>query len=126
MYHTGLRPQIMPKDSFVTLDQFEYHHQLAKNTGIALVIFTRSGCGSCNAWKELLKHYQGLHPAISLFEVDVEQEPGLAHELEIFHLPALFLYVDGEFHCQLQAEAKLSKLEQAIQSALASPADEQP
>lgn len=116
----------MSDTKFTSLDQFDYHHTLASTSGISLVIFWRRGCGSCNMWKSLLAQYQALHPAIHIFAVDVEQEAALVNELEIFHLPAMYLYANGDFHCELQVEAKLSKLEQAIHTALVLPATEQP
>ncbi len=114
------------KPGFIELDQFEYHHMLAENEGLSLVLFTKPGCGACRRWVSLLMSYQGLHPAIGLFRVDSATEAALAHELDIFHLPAIFLYVEGRFHAEIQAEARLSRLEQAIQQALASPAQEHP
>ncbi len=114
------------KPAFIDLDQFDYHHVLAASKGLSLVVFTKPGCGSCRQWLNLLMCYQSLHPAIGLFRVDSATEAALAHELEVFHLPALFLYVEGHFHAEIQAEARLSRLEQAIQQALASPPQEQP
>lgn len=116
----------MPEANFETLDQFDFHHRLAETQGIAIVLCTRRGCGSCKQWQKLLAEYKTLHPAIGLFEVDVEKEQALAHELEIFHLPAIFLYLNGRFHCELQAEANISKLEKAVQDAINAPPTEQP
>jgi thioredoxin-like negative regulator of GroEL len=112
--------------TFIALDQFSFHHQLADTQGIAIVMCYKHACGSCKKWQQVLLAYQHLHPAIALFSVDIEKESALAHELELFHLPALYLYTNGQFHCELQAEASLSKLEQAVQTALQAPPSEQP
>ncbi len=117
---------LQPEKGLRPLDQFDYHHLLEETQGLAIVLFSKPGCRSCRSWRQLLLEYQALHPAISLFEVDVEREPALLHEYEIFHLPSLFLYVNGHFHCQLQAEARLSRIEQAVQRALVTPAAESP
>ena len=63
---------------------------------------------------------------INVFQVDAELNMALSHEYELFHLPALFLFVNGEFHCELQAEARLPHLLHALDVALAAPAEEAP
>lgn len=108
------------------LTQFDYHHRLEDTRGIAIVMFSKHACAACRAWHQLLARYQALHPAIQLFTVDVEEETGLGEEMEIFYLPALFLYVNGQFHAPLQSVARLSQLEAAVQKALHLPAQEQP
>ncbi len=119
-------PTISNISDFIGLDQFEYHHTVPQTQGIALVLFRKQGCGACAHWEHLLRKYREFHPAITLYQVDVGSEPALVHELELFHLPAIFLYVDGQFHAEIQTEARLSRLEQAIQQALAAPPQEAP
>lgn len=111
---------------FTYLNQFEYHHALAETSSISIVFFSRQGCGSCRKWEQILLGYQHVHPAIKLFHVDVEQEPALVHEFGLFHLPTLLLYANGQFHGELQAEARLSSLEKAVQDSLLAPPKEQP
>jgi thioredoxin 1 len=108
------------------LDEFGFHHTLAATHGNALVVFTGMGCSSCRAWKQLLGVYQEQHPDLTLFEVDAGHAQALAREFGVFHLPALFLYRDGHFHCTLQSEAQLDKLHAAIAAALLAPAQEAP
>jgi len=108
------------------LDEFGFHHTLAGTRGSALVIFTSVGCSSCRAWKQLLAAYCVQHPEITLFEVDAGHAQALTREFNVFHLPALFLYDDGHFHCALQSAAQLDKLHTAIAAALATAAQEAP
>ena len=112
--------------AFTSLDEFEFHHALAGTRGIALVIFTGAGCGSCRAWKRLLVAYRTQHPDLALFEVDAGHVQALAREFNVFHLPALFLYRDGHFHSALQSEAHPDTLRAVIEAALATPAQEAP
>lgn len=116
----------MTHPSFPQLDQFEFHHRLTHTTGVAIVIFTSRGCASCKAWKKLLGEYRRRHTDCLVFEVDAERDLALAREFNVFHLPALFLYVGGRFHRELQAEAKMEPLEAAIAAALGAPAHEPP
>jgi len=113
-------------DAFTPLDEFGFHHRLASTRGPALVMFTSIGCGSCRVWKQLLGAYHAQHPELALFEVDAGHAQALAREFSVFHLPALFLYRDGHFHCALQSEARPEKLRAAILAALAAPAQEAP
>jgi len=112
--------------AFTPLDEFGFHHALAGTRGIALVIFTSTGCSSCRAWKRLLTAYCTQDPALALFEVDAGHAQALAREFNVFHLPALFLYRDGHFHTTLHSEAHPEKLRAAIEAALAMPAQEAP
>ena len=112
--------------TFTPLDEFGFHHKLAGTRGLALVMFTSTGCGSCRAWKQLLGAYHAQHPDLALFEVDAGHAQALAREFSVFHLPALFLYRDGHFHYALQSEAHPEKLRAAILAALAAPAQESP
>lgn len=111
--------------SLPSLDQFGFHHVLADTQGPVLVLFTAPRCGSCRHWKQVLGEF-GPREGLQVFEVDVQRDPGLAQEFSLFHLPALFLYLDGEFHAELQAEASPAALRRAIAERLTAPAQEAP
>ena len=115
-----------PPGGFIALDEFGFHHRLARTPGVALVIFTSAGCGSCRAWKYLLSDYRRTHPDLCLFEVDAGHAQALAREFAVLHLPALFLYRDGRYHGALHAVAQLAPLEAAIADLLATPAQDPP
>lgn len=107
------------------LDEFGFYARLAEVSGDSIVFFTRQGCASCRAWKRLLQDY-ARQQDIPVFEVDVEQNMALASEYELFHLPALFLFKDGEFHSELQSEARLPLFHQAVRQASLAPAQDAP
>jgi len=111
---------------FTPIDEFGFHHRLAATPGPALVLFTGEGCSSCRAWKQLLGQHQASHPELKLYEVDAGRSLALAREFGVFHLPAMFLYRDGHYHCPLQCEAKPDVLESAIAAALSAPPHEAP
>ncbi len=108
----------------VKLNQFDFHHRLAETPGPALVIVTGPDCGACRSLKGLLA--SGALPDVNLFEVDAEQDLALTAELEVFHLPALFLYRDGRFHHRIEAELTAESLQQAVNGALTGPSEEAP
>lgn len=109
-----------------SLNDHEFYARLAEITGPSIVFFTKPGCSSCQLWKRLLGELLQQRDDINVYQVDAEQNMALSHEYELFHLPALFLFVDGEFHCELQSEARLAHLQAALDAALDSPAEEAP
>jgi len=56
----------------------------------------------------------------------VAQATGIARYYDIFHLPTIYLYRDGHFHAELQAEARIDAIRAAAQRLLAAPAQEEP
>lgn len=115
----------MPQTRLTPLDQFTFHRTLSATRGVSLIFFSNRECATCRHWRQLLLNYPH-DPDIKLFEVDAQRDMALTREFEVFHLPALFLYRDGDFHCALQCEAHTGKLAQAIHTALALPAQELP
>ncbi len=108
------------------LGQFDYHHTLTDTPGDALVMFSTAACGSCRQFRQLLQTHADKLGALTVFEVDAEQELALTREFDIFHLPAFFLYRDGKFHAPLQSTASILAFSQAIDTAYAQPAQEEP
>lgn len=105
------------------LSEFDFHHVTARQAGQALVLFGQAACGACRAAKARLPL---LLPdsVTTLFEVDVAVSSALAHEFELFHLPALALYNNGAFHAWVNAPLTQQDLAAAIHNALlAAPAD---
>jgi len=108
------------------LSELEFYSTLRDIIGPSIVFFTKPGCSACRSWQSLLDELLQQRHDMHVFQIDAEQNMGLAHEYELFHLPALFLFLNGEFHCALQTEARLSQLIAAIDTALVAPAEEAP
>ena len=108
------------------LDQFTFYPTLAEVSGPALVFFSAASCGSCRHWKQVLNAYAATAGAVPVYEVDAGLDQALAREFELFHLPALFLFVDGDYHRPLQCAAGVASLCAAIAAVLALPAEEAP
>jgi thioredoxin 1 len=107
------------------LTEFDFHPTLAQSPGVSLVLFSGPDCGTCRlVEKRLPQCVEGM--AVALYKVDVQQSTALAREYDVFHLPALFLFVDGVYHAPLHSEVALPKLQQAIAAALALPAEDEP
>jgi thioredoxin-like negative regulator of GroEL len=115
-----------PDISFPQLTQFDFHTRMAALRGTALIIFTGPACGACRSWKQLLGSYRRRHPDLAVFEIDAAQDTALAREFEVFHLPTLFLFRDGEFHGELQCEANIETIHQSVNRMLSQPPREMP
>lgn len=110
---------------FKPLTQPDFHHALAATAGLAVVMFSGPDCGSCRRVEALLP--QALEGAVqALFRVDVQRSTGLARQYDVFHLPTLFLYRDGQFHAALESEATSVALRRAVAGARAQPPQEEP
>lgn len=103
------------------LDPLDFYPTLDASTGVVLVVFVRPACGACRALKAALERVE----LTSLF-VDVEQGPGLVQTYELFHLPAMFVWRDGEFHAPVHAAPTPTAILAAVEAALAGPAHEEP
>jgi len=112
--------------SFQWLDEFGFHQSMEATRGISIVMFTSAGCSSCRAWKTILQEFGHERPGINLFEVDAGHAQALAREFAVFHLPALFVYKDGQYHAAMQCEARRDVIEKTLAALLARPAQEAP
>lgn len=108
------------------LNDTDFYSVIQATRGVSIVFFTSEGCSSCRYWKALLGQLAGEWPALHLFEVDAQHSMGLTREYEVFHLPALFVFVNGQYHAPLQCEARLETIEHALEKLLAAPAQEAP
>jgi thioredoxin-like negative regulator of GroEL len=50
----------------------------------------------------------------------------LAHAFDIFHLPTLLLFVDGQYHGQLHSAMQRQAINTALEHAAGQPGDEEP
>lgn len=116
------------------LDEFTFFPSLEYSSGIVMVFFTGPHCASCHHLKSLLnlehsqftQHYADSTLSFSAYEIKADKAAALVNEFGVFHLPSLYLYKDGQFHCELHAEAVPAKLIEAIDIALSKPAEEEP
>lgn len=111
---------------FTRLTDFDFYTVLDETAGPALAFFTGPACGSCRALKALLHEHRERFADLTLFEVNAEEEMGLTRQFDVFHLPALFLFNDGTYQAEIQAEMSPDALRHAINAALSAPPQEAP
>ncbi len=111
---------------FTTLTDQDFYAVLGDTRGASIVFFTQPGCSSCRAWSLLLQELQKVRADIHVFRVDAQESSALAQEYAIFHLPALFVFMNGQYHAPLQCEARLPTLLASFTGLLATPAHDAP
>lgn len=109
-----------------TLNDLNYHHTLLETPGVTLVYFTAPDCGSCRSLKRALQVYMKSAADVSVFEVDAVHNGGLINAFEIFHLPTLFMYLEGAFQANLQCVALPAAIAAAVDAAAQRPPEEEP
>lgn len=109
--------------AFETLSDADFHHRLERTPGVAVVLFTGPDCGACRHLEAVLP---GALADAALFRVDVQRDTGLARAFEIFHLPAVLVFVDGRYHAPLATEPTPARLRAALAGVLAAPPQEEP
>lgn len=111
--------------SLQALDEFEFYARLEEISGVAVVLFTAPYCGSCRAFHLGLTRLSD-EDGLVVFEVDAGMNPGLVQAYEVFHLPALFLFLDGRYHAELQCDPTPAALRAALAVAEHAPAQDPP
>ncbi|MGP0174564.1 thioredoxin [Pseudomonas sp. NCHU5208] len=106
------------------LTDLDADRRLLDLDGISLLIFTSMGCASCR-WARQSLPGMGL-PVDRLCWIDAGHNAGLVTRYDVFHLPALFIVRNGQFHGALSAPLKPSELITAVGHALRRPAEELP
>lgn len=110
----------------LSLSAHDYYPLLDRRQPPSLVIFTGPACGACRRLKALLAELPPPLPGLAAYEVDAERAAGLVEELDVFHLPALFLYTGGDYHAPVHAELRPGSLAQAVRDAAAGPRQDLP
>ncbi|MES2641168.1 MAG: thioredoxin family protein [Myxococcota bacterium] len=100
-----------------TLHGLDLDRVLHVAKGPVLLVVTRPGCGACRGVKAALAALAPIE-GLAIYEVDATGAPALVEELAIFHLPALWLMVDGEPVVEVPATTVPARLDSALRAAL--------
>jgi thioredoxin 1 len=114
-----------PSARFERLAEGAFHTRLDTTSGLAVVLFSAPHCGACRAWKKLLPSALADQARV-FYEVDVSEATGVARYFDIFHLPTVYLYRDGQFHAELQCEARSEIIKLTAHQLLNAPAQDEP
>ena len=78
------RTSLTDSSTLANLDEFDFHRTLHGLPGLALVLFSSAGCGTCRRVERLLPEAAG--HGIRLFKVDVLKSTGLARQYEVLEI----------------------------------------
>jgi thioredoxin-like negative regulator of GroEL len=114
-----------PVRAWLTLHEGHFHRHVQLLPGRTLVLFSQPGCAACRRAEAFLPGWlAGL--VQQCVKVDAQEQAALAREFEVFHLPALHLYLDGRYHAPVLCPLAEAAVRTAVGQVIADPAVEAP
>lgn len=108
------------------LDDENFYTVLDSTPGLSVVFFKSHGCASCRRWENLFREFLARYEDVQVFAVDAQASMALTRAYEVFHLPSLFLFIDGQYHRPLQPHASIASLRETIDQAVLLQAEDEP
>ncbi len=96
----------------LTTENFE--SALRLNPLPMLVDFWAEWCQPCRLLAEVLDEFARKHPKITLARVDIDAEPGLASQYQIFSVPTLVLFIGGREAHRVSGAMSVNELSAAF------------
>ena len=87
---------------------------LIKNNSMAVIYFTGSVCGACEAIKIKIEDILKRFPKINSGEINVEKHLDLAAKYDIFSVPIFLLFIEGKESIRLGRNLDLLELDANI------------
>nr|WP_226844637.1 thioredoxin family protein [Acidithiobacillus ferriphilus] len=109
-----------------TVSELGFWQRMATTQGLIILFFTSAGCHSCRIWRKLLADYEAARSGLQVWEVDAGIDMGITQELNVYHLPALFLFRDGHYQRPIQVEARAHALDRWLAAMTDQPPEEMP
>jgi thioredoxin 2 len=97
----------------LTTESFE--SSLRLNPQPMLVDFWAKWCMPCKVLAPVLEKFAAKHSEISLAKVDIDAEPGLASQFQIFSVPTLIMFVKGSEVHRVSGAMSSNELETVFQ-----------
>ncbi|MFW5717759.1 MAG: thioredoxin family protein [bacterium] len=81
---------------------------------LALLVFTTSDCGVCNALKPKVAELTSEYPRLAVRYIDVEEHPEAAGQYSVFVVPVFLLVVGGHEALRLARHFGMHELERPV------------
>lgn len=89
--------------------------ELIKNNTMAIVYFTGSRCGACEAIKIKIEEIIKRYPEIKNGEINGETNLEIAAKYDVFSVPIFLLYIEGKESLRIGRNVNLLELERNIE-----------
>ncbi len=98
--------------SALTVDNFDSF--LIANPRPVLIDFWAKWCMPCRTLSPVLEKFADAEPSIALAKVDIDAQPMLASQYQIFSVPTLIMFVRGMEVHRISGAASANELEEAF------------
>ncbi|MBR3457215.1 MAG: thioredoxin, partial [Selenomonadaceae bacterium] len=83
-----MKPQVITKDNFDS--------EVLKAKGTVLIDFWASWCGPCRMLSPVVDEVAEEHADVKVGKINIDDEPGLAQQLDVMSIPTLMVFRNGE------------------------------
>lgn len=82
--------------SIVHIDQNNYHKEVLNSEKPVLLDFWASWCGPCRMLSPILESVAEERPDVKVCKINIDEQPHLANEYQIFSIPTLMVMKNGK------------------------------
>lgn len=108
------------------VSELGFWQRMAETQGEILLFFSSAGCHSCRIWRHLLQDLETSRQHLQVWEIDAGIDMGITQEFAVYHLPALFLFHNGQYQRPVQVEARVHALDRWLDAHAHLPPEEMP
>ena len=86
--------------SIIHIDQNNFEHEVLHSEKPVLLDFWASWCMPCRMLSPILEEVAADRPDVKVCKVNIDEQPGLASQFQVFSIPTLVVIKDGKIVSQ--------------------------